>query len=341
MPPLDSADPTAAMAPPDPAGAPKDRFGLGGRVKTAELLRDYGLVVVVVALFVILSLTSPTFFSENNFRNILQQWAPTGIMVIGGSVVLIGGGFDLSIAGIYVVGAIVACKVGSEVGPIPGLFAGVIAGGILGLINGLLITKVKINDFVCTIATGIVFTGGATAISNGFGITVTNQTFGVLGQDKFLTLTWAVWIFFAFALLVSYGLRRTTLGRYVYAVGGNPEAARLSGLRSDRIRTGTYVLSGISGGIAGMLIASLTMTASPNISSGIDSQVFAAMLVGGNSVMGGSGKVSRAVLGIALLALITNGLNLLGVNPTYQEMISGGIILLAVGSDVWLRRYAK
>jgi ribose transport system permease protein len=301
-------------------------------------LRDYGVCLATAALFVVLSLSSENFLSSANLLNILDQWAPIAIMACGGTIVLIVGGFDLSIAGIFVLGAVVSAKLSADGGVIIGMLCGIAVGGLAGALNGLITTLGRINAFVTTIVTAIAFTGLASIITGGFLISVPSTTFGVPGQNELLGLKLSVWIFAAFALTLTFVLTRTSFGRHVYATGGNREAARLSGLRTRTITLACYVISGVSGGLAGLLVASRTQTASADMGGNTQYYVFAAMLVGGNSAWGGEGAIWRTVVGVALIALIGNGFNLLGVDPLYQQLATAGIILTAVIVDAFARR---
>jgi len=319
---------TPAVQVPRPAFL--QRFNLGR-------VRDYGVVIALVALFLVLSVSSNAFLTERNLLNIAQQWAPVGLMALGGTIVIIAGGFDLSVGAIYVVAGVISAKVANATSAEIGILAGLGAGLAFGLINGLLVTIGRLNHFVATIGTLIVYSGLAVAISGGFVIAVSDPNFGWLGETKLLNAKLSVWILLLAVVLCSFLLARTPFGRRARAVGGNIEAARLSGVRTHVILASTYVISGLSGGLAAVLVASQSLSASANTSSGVEFAVWTAILVGGNSLNGGEGAISRTIVGVCLLALIANGFNLLGVNPTYQQMVTGGILLASVGLDAWIR----
>lgn len=301
-------------------------------------IRDYGIVIAFVALFVVLTLATANFATTRNFGNILDQYAALGLLAIGETVCIIAGVFDLSAGAMVSVTGVVAAKVALSVSPAAGLVAGVLSGIGLGVFNGVVIHFTRINSFIGTLATSIVFAGVAILITGGNIVTVTDPSFGAVGQDSALGIKLTGWTFLAFTVLVALLLARTTFGRYVYAVGGNPEAARLSGIRVGLIRGACFALSGTAAGLAGMLLASRTQSAQANLGTGMELTAISAAVVGGTSIFGGDGAVWRGFLGILLLAIIGNGFTLLNVDTTYQQIVYGGLILVAVAADQLLRR---
>jgi ribose transport system permease protein len=303
-------------------------------------LRDYGIVVAFLALFVGLTFANDHFFTRNNFANILDQWAALGLLAIGETICIIAGVFDLSTGAMVSVTGVVACKVALSTTPWLGLLAGVATGLGLGIANGIVIRLTRINSFIGTLAMSIVYAGVAILITGGNIVTVLDPAFGAVGQDMALGIKYTGWTFIAFAVLAALLLARTTFGRYVYAVGGNAEASRLSGIRVDLIRGACFALSGLAAGLAGMLLASRTQSAQANLGAGMELTAISAAVVGGTSILGGDGAVWRGFLGIMLLAIIGNGFNLLNIDTTYQQIVYGGLILIAVAADQLLRRRA-
>jgi ribose transport system permease protein len=303
-------------------------------------LRDYGIVVAFLALFVGLTFANSHFFTRSNFANILDQWAALGLLAIGETICIIAGVFDLSTGAMVSVTGVVACKVALSTTPWLGLVAGVATGLGLGIANGIVIRLTRINSFIGTLAMSIVYAGVAILITGGNIVTVLDPAFGAVGQHVALGIKYTGWTFIAFAVLAALLLARTTFGRYVYAVGGNAEAARLSGIRVDLIRGACFALSGVAAGLAGMLLASRTQSAQANLGAGMELTAISAAVVGGTSILGGDGAVWRGFLGIMLLAIIGNGFNLLNIDTTYQQIVYGGLILIAVAADQLLRRRA-
>lgn len=301
-------------------------------------IREYGIVFVFVALFVTLSLSSDRFFQKQNFFNILDQWSAIGLLACAATICIISGVFDLSQGAMVSVSAVVACKVAVSTSPWVGILAGVATGVGLGIANGLIVHFTRINSFIGTLATGIIYGGLAIIITGGNIVTVIDPQFGVLGQNDWLGLKFTGWVFIAFAVVSGILLARSRFGRYVYAVGGNAESARLSGIRVGLVRGSCFALSGLAAGIAGVLLASRTTSAQADLGRGMELTAISAAILGGTSIFGGEGAVWRAVLGVLLLAMIGNGFNLLGINTTYQAIVQGALILVAVAADQLLRR---
>ena len=310
----------------------------GGNGFALYRVRDYGIVVALAALFIFLSLSSSVFLTKVNMLNILDQWSPVGIMAVGGALVLITGGLDLSVGAIFTLSAIVAARVINAEGLLIGVLAGLGVGVVTGVVNGLLVTVGRINAFIATITSGIIIGGIALKATGGYLVTVTNTSLSDLGTREVLTIKVSIYLWLVVAIIGTVLLAKTFFGRYVYAVGANPEAARLSGVRVGLVRTSVFAASGVAGAIAGIIVLSRTGTAGPSIGSNVTFDVIAAMLLGGISVQGGSGSIWRAVVGVLLLALIDNGMNLHGVDPSYQQVIEGTIILGAIAFDAWARK---
>jgi ribose transport system permease protein len=295
-------------------------------------------VLSFLGLFVGLSLASDRFLTTRNLLNILDQSAPVGIVACGVTIGIICGVFDLSVGAIFGVAAVLAAKVALVASPALGVLAGILVGAALGVVNAGLVGRLRINSFIATLASSIVFRGIAILVTGGLIVTVTDPAFSVLGTGEFLEAKFTVWVYLAVILVTSFVLERTVLGRYFFAVGGNPEAARLSGIPVDRVRTAAFVISGMCAGIAGVLAASRTSSAQPDLGIGLELSAIAASVVGGTSIMGGEGAIWRAVLGVLILALIGNGFNLLGIDTIYQQIVQGLLIVVAVGADQLIGR---
>ncbi|ADB50515.1 ABC transporter permease [Conexibacter woesei] len=303
----------------------------------AQRGREYGVLAVFAALFVALSLSSDAFLTTTNLLNIVDQWAAIGIIALAATLVLISGGFDLSVAAVFSVTGVIAAKLATSMGVAPALALGVLSGLGFGLLNGLAVVGWKVNSIIATLATGIVIGGIATNLTGGNLITVADTGFTALGQNELLGITLPTWFFAITAVLLGFLLHKTVYGRYVYAVGGNIEAARLSGVRTGRITIAAYGISGLAAGFAGVMVASQQATGQAGAAPNLVFDVVAAVIVGGTSILGGSGAIWRTVVGIGLLALIQNGATLLSLDETYRQMITGAIILCAAAIDVWAR----
>lgn len=304
-------------------------------------VRDYGIVVAFVCLFVTLSVASDVFFTWDNMTNLAFQAAPVGIMACGGALVFIAGGFDLSVGAIAAFSGVIAGKafVGAGLPVWPAFILGALTGCGLGIGNGLLVTLGRVNAFIATLASSIIVYGISIAVTGGFLITIDSPGWETLGLGEAWGVNYPIFVWLAFALLCGFLLWRTTFGRYVYAVGGNAEAARLSGVRVGLVRAVTFAISGLSAGIAGVIFASEVSTAQAEIGNAAYTfDAITAVVLGGVSILGGEGAIWRAVLGAFFLQMMRNGFNLLDVRPEYQNVFTGGILVVAVALDAWARR---
>jgi ribose transport system permease protein len=301
-----------------------------GRRLTAEHVRDYGIIVVFVLLFVVLSITSPSFLSVDNLLNIVRQNAAVGIIACAATLVIIGAGFDLSVGAVYFLAGVASAWLAVHVS-VPVAFAGGIGVGLaLGAFNGLLSTVLGISSFLATLATSLVFAGAGAAITKGFPISVTDTSFAQLGTGGFGRLTYSIIVFALVAIVLQLVLTRTTFGRYIFAVGGNAEAARNSGVRVNTIRVATFVICGAAAGLAGVIDASTVSSGGNDDGASLVLASVAAVALGGTSIFGGIGAVWKTVLGVLLLAMIANGFDLLSIASYYQDMFEGFVIIVAV-----------
>ncbi|HEY1366306.1 MAG TPA: ABC transporter permease [Gaiellaceae bacterium] len=321
------------------AGASPGLSTLARRVNVAAI-RDYGVVVAFLALFITLSLTSDVFFTWANMKNLAFQTAPVGIIAAGGTLVFIAGGFDLSVGAISSFAGVIAAKAFNDTGM--GLWASLTLGALVGLGfgigNGLLITIGRVNAFIATLATSIIIAGFGQVITSGNLVSVESPRFNTLGLGQVWGIGYPVFVWLAFVLACGFLLSRTAFGRHVYASGGNAEAARLSGVRVGVVRASTFAVSGLAAGIAGVILVSEVSTAQWNANSGIEFDAITAIVLGGTSLLGGEGAIWRSVLGAFFLQMIGNGFNLLGTTPQWQYVIKGVILAAAVSLDAWARR---
>lgn len=308
------------------------------RHRVTGFLQTYAVLVIGVILIIMLSLLSDSFLTLRNLQNILNQNAPLAIMASAMTLVIIGGGFDLSVAAIFAVAGVTAAWVALNLDPYVGLLVAPLVGAALGLINGVVITRLNVHSFLATIATSLVFKGVAIVISDGRLIPVRIDEFTWLGRDKFLGVFIAVYVLAAFALILTFVLNRTTLGRKIFSVGGNEEAAILSGIRTDRIKVATFVIAGLAAGLAAAISVSRISMGQASAGTGMELQAIAAVILGGTSIYGGVGAVWRSVAGVLLLALINNGFNILNADPFYRDLTTGLVILGAVGISAAGRR---
>lgn len=310
-------------------------------------LLDYGILIAFVVLFVFLSIETEAFLTPRNQLNILDQAHQIGLLACAGTVVIIAGGFDLSTSAIFAMSGVVAAFVARDLGqieafasiaPYLGWVAGIVVGTLFGLLNGILVTVLRINTFVATLASGIVIRGVALILTQAEQIRVEDKAFQGLARGSIGDANNTIFIWIGFALILTFVLTRTKFGRYVFASGDNPEAARLSGINVNLVRTITFCISGFAAGLAGVLQASKFMKAQNDAGQGIELIAIAAVVIGGTSITGGEGAIWRTVLGVLILRLISNGFNLINVSPFYQDVFQGLIILFAVALDAMRHR---
>jgi len=273
---------------------------------------------------------SPSFPTPRNLLNILNQSAPLFIISCALTLVIIGGGFDLSTGAIFGVTSVSAAWLAMNVDPTVAIIAAPLIGLLLGSINGVIITAFNVHSFLVTLATSLVYRGLAILISDGKLIPVRVEEFAWLGRSKIDIVNVAVIVMFGFMLLMMFVLNRTTLGRAIFAVGGNEEAALLSGIRTNLVKVITFAMSGGAAGLAGVITVSRLSMGEPQAGTGLEFNAIAAVILGGTSIMGGAGAIWRSMAGVLLMALIGNGFNILNVNPFFKDLTTGVIIVLAV-----------
>jgi ribose transport system permease protein len=324
---------TTEPAPTGISAAATERHGarLTGWQRWADFARRYAVVVLFVILFVTLSFATDSFLTFTNLLNIVNQNAPLAIVAVAMTFVIIAGGFDLSAGAVFAVANVLAAWIAVNIGSaVLGLAAAPVIGLVLGIVNGLLITLLRIHSFLATLASSLVFRGLAVLITGGALITVTEPGFTRLGQGKVGSIYIAVIVLVLFVLLGMFLLNRTVFGRYLFAVGGNAEAAELSGVRVNWVRVGAFAFSGLAAGLAAAIAVSRISSGQPLAGTGLELQAIAAVILGGTSIYGGVGAVWRSLAGVYLLALINNGFNILNANPFYKDLTTGVIIVSAV-----------
>jgi ribose transport system permease protein len=303
--------------------------------------REMTLIALIIALVLVMSIASPYFLSMANFRAMAAGLVPTGVIVIGMAMLLVSGGFDLSVGSVLAL-ASTACALMMIAGmPIfAAILATLVLGAGIGLINGLLITGFSINPLVATLGTMSVARGLALVFTEGFSLSALPPGFGILGNGSVLGLPLMVWLMVLLVAVGDFLLRRSTFFRQFYFIGSNERAARLSGIRVDVVRVVAYVLTAVLAALAGVLLASRLMSGTPTAGNGLELQVLAAAVIGGASLRGGEGTVLGAFLGAVFVALINNAMTMLAVSIYWQMIITGAVLVVAVAIDMLSRRRA-
>ena len=295
-----------------------------------NFLRTYAVLILIVLLMIILTLSSEAFLTPRNLLNILNQNAPLAIIASALTLVIIVGGFDLSTAAIFAVASVTAAWIAINYNPYVGLLVAPLIGMVLGYLNGIIITSLKVHSFLSTIATSLVFRGMAILITGGFLIPVRMKEFTWLGREKIFDIHVAVYILLVFAIISTFILNRTTIGRYIFAIGGNEDASILSGIKVNLVKIFAFSFCGFASGIAAAVQVSRISLGTSQAGLGMELQAIAAVILGGTSIYGGSGAVWRSIAGVMLLALINNGFNILNADPFYKDLTTGLVIIAAV-----------
>jgi ribose transport system permease protein len=296
--------------------------------------------VSLVLLCIFFSVQSEPFRSADNLFNIISQNAWLLIAGMGMTVVLLGAGIDLSVGSVMALCGVVSAHTMVRLGwSVPlSIAAGLGTGAAAGLVNGLIATRLRVPAFIATLGMLLVARGMALKVAQGVTVDGIPDAFGALANARPLGIPVPVLLTIAVAVFVAVLLHFTKFGRYIQAIGSNPEAARVSGVPVERVQIGAYVLGGILAGLAGLVEAARQGSGNPTSAEGYELDVVTAVVVGGASLSGGEGRVSGTILGALLVAVLRNGLNLLGVEPFLQKAYIGVLIIAAVAFDQWARR---
>lgn len=306
--------------------------------RAADLARRVGIGVVFVGLFLLLTLTLPQFRTAANLSNILQQNAVIGIIACAMTFAIISGGFDLSVGAGAALASVVGAKLMIEAGIPFGIVGALVAGLLLGLINGVLIAYAGVNPFVATLGTATIVRGLIYVSTNATPFFGVPMGFTVVGLGKSGPLPNATWIFLVVAAILAFMLHQSKFGHYVYAIGGNIVAAAEMGIPVRRIKLAVYALVGVCAAIGGIILTGQTASGQPQAALNYELAAITAVIVGGASLGGGRGSMTGTILGVFLLGLVSNALNLYGVSAFWQPVATGIILVVAVAIDGFSRR---
>jgi ribose transport system permease protein len=306
------------------------------RLRRRLNLRDFGIVFGLVAIVAFLSFGTTTFLTAGNLVNLLDQATVVGLLAVGATICIISGVFDLSATATLATSAIVGVWVSRALGYEAGIVAALGTGILLGTLTGAIIVKSKVNSFIGTLAVSIIYRGLAIVLTAGAIVSPPPElaeSFRFVASRTPLGPTWASVLLAVTVVVLGLVLARTTFGRRVYAVGGNEEAARLSGIRVGSVRVAAFAISGACSALAGIVLTSRAGSAQPGMATGLELTAIAAVVIGGTSILGGQGAVWRAFVGVLILTVIANGFNLLHWDTTFQQVVTGALILAAVAAD--------
>lgn len=300
-------------------------------------LKKHGVLIAFLFISIIISFTTPGFFTHTNLLNIMRQSAIVGLMAIGTTYVIIGGDFDISIGSILALTAAMALGFQSYVPwPVAVLIA-LLVGALIGYVNGFLTAKVRIVGIIVTLGTMTIVRGLTYLYTGGYPIVGSSEGFKFIGSGYIGFVPFPIILWIIMVIIWQFVLSKTKLGRYTLSIGGNKEAARLSGVPVDSYKIKTFVIGGLMAAMGGIVYASRLNSVSPLAGGGYELDAIAATVIGGSSVSGGEGSVAGTLVGVLLLMVISNVFNLLGIHTSLQHVIKGAVILAVVGFDSYTR----
>lgn len=297
-------------------------------------ISKYKSLIGLVLLCIVITIVTPNFLSVSNITNVFTQVSVNAIIAIGMTFVILTGGIDLSVGSTLAISGAVGASIVKSTGNVfLAIIVAAVIGIAVGLINGLLVSKGKLQAFIVTLATMTIFRGATLVFTDGTPISKLPEAFVKIGNGKLGFMPIPVIITIIIAIIAVYALSQTRFGRYLYALGGNEDASRLSGINTDKIKTLVYVVSGFASAIAGVIITSRIGSASPNAGTGFELDAIAVVVIGGTSLAGGEGTITGTLIGALIIGVLNNGLNLMNVSPFYQSIVKGLVILIAVLLD--------
>ena len=295
--------------------------------------------ITLIALAAGLTIATPHFLTVVNLSSVARQTAVINIMALGMTLVIITGVIDLSVGSTLAISGLfgsMAIKAGQPM--LVAIAIGIGCGTLCGLLNGLMITRLRISPFIVTLGTLEAYRGLALVISKGLPVHEIPDSFSYLGDGNLLGVPFSLWVLAVCAVIMHFILENTKLGRYAFAIGSNQSAAYYAGVPIKFHLTSVYVIAGGLAGLAGMVEASRLMTGQPTAGQGYELQAIAAVVIGGGSLQGGEGSVVGTLIGAFIIGLLSNGSDLLGINPYWQQVTIGVVIIAAVGFDEFRKR---
>ncbi|WP_425806731.1 ABC transporter permease [Desulfitobacterium sp. Sab5] len=298
------------------------------------VIQRMGPLLGLILLVVILSIISSNFLSISNIFNVLRQVSINALIAFGMTFVILTGGIDLSVGSIVALSsALAAGMMASGMNSGIAILAGILSGAAMGTVNGIIISRGKVAPFIATLATMTIFRGLTLVYTQGKPITGFPESFGMIGRGYLFEIPMPViWVLIAFVVLYVI-LKFTTFGRHVFALGGNEEATRLSGISTSQVKTLVYTISGLLAAVSGIILTSRLNSAQPTAGTSYELDAIAAVVIGGTSLSGGKGWIVGTLVGAMIIGILDNGLNLMNVSSFYQQVVKGAVILLAVLLD--------
>lgn len=308
-------------------------------------INKYRVFLIFIVMCILASFLTDAFFTVTNLFNVARQVSITAIIAAGMTLVILIAGIDLSVGSILAFsGATVAGMLTAHIALPLAIILALLVGVLFGLTNGLIVTKFGVPAFIVTLALMTIGRGMTLVYTKGYPLVVSNSSFRTIGGGKILGVPLPIVIMLVIYALMYWVLHYTTFGRYVYAIGGNEEASRLSGIRVDQVKIAVYGISGLLSSLSALIYTSRLMSAQPTAGMGVELDAIAAVIIGGTSLSGGKGGIIGTLIGALIMGVLDNVLNLTNVSPFYQSIAKGLVILVAVildGKFSQLRNYKK
>lgn len=307
------------------------------------IISRYGIYIIFLVIFLVLSIANQAFFTSSNLLNILKQASTVAVIAIGQTLCLITGGMDLSSGSIMALAGVTSAMFGlADKTNMPAAFlTAILVGMLCGFINGLIVSKGRVPAFIATLGMQQAARGMALLVTNATPVFGLSAAYIFMGSGKILGIPMLVIIMAAVVIVTAFILNKTKFGRHVYAVGGNEQSAHVSGIRVQRVKLIVYTAAGALAGLGGIMLAGRIQSGTPTMGEGYELDAIAGAVIGGVSTSGGVGTIYGAVIGSLLMAMISNGLDLMNVSAYYQQIIKGIIIVLAVLLDVQTKSSKK
>lgn len=311
--------------------------------RALELWGTWGIALVLILLVLLMAFIAPNFTSLSNAFNIARATSITAILAAGMTVVILTAGIDLSVGSILAVCGVTSVLLwNAGLPPVLCVLLSVLVGAVAGLLNGVLVAYLSLAAFIVTLGTLTSLRGAAYALTDGKPLIAEGDLgFRLLGGGNFAAVPIPIWLMLITYAVLWFVLERTRYGRHVYAVGGNPEAALMAGIKIRQVIASAYVIAGITAGLAGVMFSARVESGQPTAGQGYELQAIAAVVLGGTSLMGGRGRVVGTLVGAFIMGVLTNGMILMNIAFFTQLMVQGAVIILAVAIDSLKNRYTR
>ncbi|MGK5508606.1 ABC transporter permease subunit [Brevibacillus formosus] len=293
-----------------------------------------GMLIILLLMCTLLAFVAPNFLDVGNMLNVLKQVSIIAILAAGMTIVILTGGIDLSVGSTVALSGVISVMMSNAgVNPFLAMAVGIFSGYTVGVINGYFTAKANLPSFIVTLGSFTYVRGLAYVISGGYPILLQSSVFKFIGSGSIFGIPAPIYIMLIVYLVMMFVLKNTVFGRHVYAIGGNMEAARLTGIKVQRVLISVYSISGLLAGLAGVVLAGRLFSGQPTAGIGYELDAIAAVILGGTSFTGGVGRVQGTIIGVLIMGVISNGLTLLDVNYYWQLVVKGAVIVIAVLLD--------